>query len=612
MKTSSKNFDNELQNLVGKEDFKIVKNFSTEHKKAILSASKYLEVANEINDLFWIGDKNEKTIYTNRVYRKNTGYSLRECLKKRSDFYFDKESCKNIAKHNELRKKGHSSQYEGDMLTKKGEIIPALITGIPLENGVTVAILNNLSAVDKLVHIDKVVFEAVGEKAFKTLKRLLCEEEMATVAKYHYGVRFANAMNHCFWIGGKNHRTLYVNEVYEKTTGYPLAECIGKYSGFCFDEESKKTIAAHHKLRKKNILSKYEATYITKSGKSIPVLVVGAPTEKGGSYGIHINLKEVKSLEKENLLAQQIIKHSSEATVILDQKKRVRLWSSGAEIMFGYKESEALNKKISHLILPPEMLDENEEIANEVENKSFIKNFETKRITKKGVMIDVSLSMTRVVDKNKQFIGYLIFYRDITDRKHMSDQLQKRFEAIQDAYKELGFQKRQNDYMVEITEAAISEGSIQSLGQLILSAATMITKCDGATLRLYEKKTASIELIADIGVNGSWKGRTKISFKDSLAEEAYQNNRPTIIPDLQATPKHRGQKIAKEHGFKAAIVIPLTINTEFMGSISLYSKNPEKFRLIETDFLEKFANQCALAIFTKEKIVNEKSKKTTK
>ena len=409
-------------------------------------------------------------------------------------------------------------------------------------------------------------------------------------------MNIATTMNECLWIGDHKHKTLYVNPVFEKLSGYTLQECIGKDCVFFFDDEGKKAIEDHHRLRKSGKSSQYEANMVTKTGEKIPLLISGSPTKIGGTIGIFTNLTMIKQFEKQERVARQIIKHSNEAIVILDQNRKIQLWNSGAEKMFGYKEKEVLNKKIT-LIIPPEENETNEEILKEVEEKGYLKNFETHRSAKNGTLIDVSLSVTKVMDEDNAFIGYLILYRDITQQKKVNTELQKRFEAIQDAYKELGFQKRQADYLYEIVETAVTKSSLDHLGKLIISAICMLTKCDGAVLRLREKD--QLRLLASIGVNKQWQNKGKIQFKNSFAEEAFKNKRPIIIHDIDSAEKHRGRKLLRQHNFKTLIVLPLFINDDCIGSLSLYATDPGKFRLIETDFLEKFAKQCALSLFVK-------------
>ncbi len=409
-------------------------------------------------------------------------------------------------------------------------------------------------------------------------------------------MNIATTMNECLWIGDKKHKTLYVNPVFEKLSGYTLQECIGQDCVFFFDEEGKKAIEEHHRLRKSGKSSQYEANMVTKTGEKIPLLISGSPTKIGGTIGIFTNLTMIKQLEKQERVARQIIKHSSEAIVILDQNRKIQLWNSGAEKIFGYKEKEVLDKKIN-IIIPREEEATNEDLLKEVEEKGFLKNFETHRLAKNNERIDVSLSVTKVLDDDNTFMGYLILYRDITQQKKVNNELQKRFEAIQDAYKELGFQKRQADYFFEIVESTVNKSSLDHLGKLIISAACMLTKCDGVVLRLRDKD--SLKLLASIGVNNQWQSKNKIQFKNSFAEEAFKNKRPIIIHDIDSSEKHRGRKLLRQHGFKTLIVLPLFINDDCIGSLSLYATDPGKFRLIETDFLEKFAKQCALSIFVK-------------
>ncbi len=428
---------------------------------------------------------------------------------------------------------------------------------------------------------------------------MLKEENKKILEKVIDSINIAKAMNEPLWLGDKYHKTIYVNPVYEALSGYSLKECIGQSADFCFDEKSKRIIAEHHGLRKKGVSSQYEATIVSKTGKRVPVLVSGAPTETGGTIGIFINLTHLKKLKEQQQIAEQIIRNSTDAIVIMDEDHKIKMWNAGATKMFGYKENEVLNKRIASLLIPRDLKEENLSLIEEVEEKRFIKNFETKRKTKTGDRIDVSLSVTKVTDKHGSFIGYLVTYHDITHRKRVNTELQKRFEAIQDAFKELGLQRRQSDYMYEIVEMAISKDSLEKIGKLIVSAACMLTKCDGAILRLFDKKKKILQLYSYLGVTPRWLDKSKIKFENSLAEDAYKTGRPIIIQNIDSVTKHRGVKLAKEHGFKTLILIPFIVDHELIGTLSMYAKDSSKFRLIETDFLERFGQQCSLALAIK-------------
>jgi len=412
-------------------------------------------------------------------------------------------------------------------------------------------------------------------------------------------INIAKAMNECLWVGDKDHKTIYVNPEFEKISEFSLEECIGRNCVSFFDEETKKTIENNHRLRTKGLSSQYEGTLLSKSGKRISLLISGAPLDTGGTIGVFTNLTVLKDLTKKDAMSQQNIKNSAEAIVILNKTEKVQLWNAGAEKMFGYTEAEIINKPVA-IIVPPTLKSASEEIIKDVNSKKFIKNIETQRQTKTGELLDVSISITKVVDKNNKFIGYLVIYRDVSHQKKVNIELQKRFETIQDAYKELGIQKRQMDYVYEITNAATSSStSISSLSNLIISAMAILTKSDGVVLRLYDPIFDSLKLASCLGVSQKWLSKNKIQLKGSLADDAIKNKRPLLIDNVQSSFKHKGIKLVKAHKFSTLILIPLILPNKIIGTISLYSIDPAKFRFIETDFLENFSKQCSLALHIK-------------
>jgi PAS domain S-box-containing protein len=414
-------------------------------------------------------------------------------------------------------------------------------------------------------------------------------------------LNIAETMNESLWVGDKSHKTVYVNPIFETTSGYSLKECIGKDCTFFFNEEGKKIISRHHAFRKHGKSSQYEATMISKKGKKIPLLISGSPLKEGGTIGIFTNLTKLKKLDRQRRISEQIIKNSTEAIVILDKKHKVRMWNTGAEKMFGYSEKEVLKKTIGPLIVPREFKEENKRLIEEVEKKKFLRNYETKRKTKNEILIDVSISITKVTTEKGRLVGYLLVYQDITHKKRINTELQKRFEAIQDAYKELGIQKRQADYIYEIVELAVSNESLEKLARLIISATCMLTKCDAAVLRLLGKRKKNLHLEACLGVSHKWLDKNKIQLENSLAQDAFESKRPIIIQDIDSSTRHRGIKLVKAHGFKTLILIPLIIEKKLIGTLSMYATDCAKFRLIETEFLERFGEQCSMALYIKKK-----------
>lgn len=393
------------------------------------------------------------------------------------------------------------------------------------------------------------------------------------------------------WIGSENCKTLYINKSFEKVSGYTLKEMEEKNFSSLFHEKIL--------LCKSAPYAQHKATLIHKKGHEVPLQLTSFQTKNDYIVVTFKNLNKDIRLSKQIRLSEQIIQNSNEAIIITDSKGNIKLWNKGATKIFKYKQSEVIDKPINLL-----SIDENSEksiknIQKTVEKKGFVYNIEVKRRRKNGEEVDLSLTVKKVTDNENNIIGNVLIYHDISQEKKNSIELQRHFETMQDAYKELGIQKRQIDYLYEIANAGCSSDSPESLKKLIVSAISMLTKCDSAILRLYDEKTNTLKLQECLGVNEQWQNKNQIKFTNSLAEEACAKKRPIIINNVSSSTKHQSTKLLKLHNSKTLILIPLIIGSKIIGSLSIYSNGQNKFRFIESDLLEKFACQASLALFAK-------------
>lgn len=131
-------------------------------KPPVHSEILYRKLVEHMNEAVWMGDSNERTVYVNPKFCDITGYTLPEMLGKESYEFWDAESVAHI-KHVNLthRKKGVSSSYEGNLLTKNGNKIPVLVSGTPLPDGGTVGIITDLTELKKKEASERVLGSAV-------------------------------------------------------------------------------------------------------------------------------------------------------------------------------------------------------------------------------------------------------------------------------------------------------------------------------------------------------------------------------------------------------------------------------------------------------------------
>jgi PAS domain S-box-containing protein len=90
-------------------------------------------------------------------------------------------------------------------------------------------------------------------------------------------------------------------------------------------------------------------------------------------------------------------------------------WNKAAERMLGYTEQEIVGKHIS-LIIPPERLQEESYIIGEVSKGNKVDHFQTVRMGKNDRQVQLSITVSPIVDDNGNIIGASKIARDVSDQ----------------------------------------------------------------------------------------------------------------------------------------------------------------------------------------------------
>lgn len=126
-----------------------------------------------------------------------------------------------------------------------------------------------------------------------------------------------------------------------------------------------------------------------------------------------------------------IVESSEDAIISKTMEGIIVYWNSGAERLFGYSSDEIIGKSIN--ILAPDNTNEHKEIVEKYNRGEKLKHFETKRIKKDGSTIDVSVTVSPILDEKKKTIGFSTIARDITKSKKAEDKFRGLLESAPDA-----------------------------------------------------------------------------------------------------------------------------------------------------------------------------------
>ena len=224
----------------------------------------------------------------------------------------------------------------------------------------------------------------------------------------------------CLHRAGPDGTIRWANDAELETFGYAREEYVGHQVAEFHDDQ--RTIAdiltrLHHGEK----LVEYPARMRCRDGSIKSVLIDASVLWDEGRF-VHTqcftrDITERQKVEEARALLAEIIEASDDAIVSNSLDGIITSWNRGAERMFGYMAGEALGQPID-LIIPPDRLEEDREILARLSRGERIEHFETVRRAKSGRTLDISLTISPVLDDSGRIIGASKIARDITDRKH--------------------------------------------------------------------------------------------------------------------------------------------------------------------------------------------------
>ncbi len=519
----------------------------------------YRKLLENMAEAVWMGDENEKTVYANPKFCKLVGYSLEEMIGKQSYIFWDEESAKKVKNTNtSKRKKGESSSYTWNLLSKSWEKISVMLNWTPLPDGGTIGIMTDLRELKEKESIYRQLVENMAEAV---------------------------------WMGDENEKTVYANPKFCKLVGYSLEEMIGKQSYIFWDEESAKKVKnTNTSKRKKGESSSYTWNLLSKSWEKISVMLNWTPLPDGGTIGIMTDLRELKEKEENEKILYNAVQYSTDAIIMCNPKWEITSWNKGAQIIFWHKNT-VIWKNISSLF-------DKEDISEILRSDEVVNKYELIWKHKNKSKLDISVTQTHIFDIHKtEIASYLLICRDITNHRKIELEMESKYKKIREVYKSIGVIKRQSDYIFELLEMSESyHYDNQSIGDFIVTSIIMLTHVDGCELRILDKKEDKLDMISHFWFSQDWDGKKRITLKWSLAEQAYKNRKPLKIIDILKEPKYQTPALARKHGMTSLLLIPLISWGDLIWVISLYTKASKKLEIFENEFIEKYAKVIQLVL----------------
>ena len=258
-----------------------------------------------------------------------------------------------------------------------------------------------------------------------------------------------------------------------------------------------------------------------------------------------------------------IVQSSSDAIIGMTLDGTITSWNPAAKKLYGYTAADAVGRSIS-LLVPRDQPDEVPVLLARVKRGELVAGYETKKLTKDGRLIDVSLTMSPIQGSAGELIGASTVARDETERKRTDEAL------------------RRNNTLVELLHgAATASNEASSFEEAMRTCLTLMRDRLGIPLgRVYLVPEGAREAIAtnicfssDPGKFDVFAGATdSIRFASGvgLPGEALALGEPVWVEDVREDPGFLRAEAARRCGIAAGFAVPVLVRKEVAALLEFF------------------------------------------
>jgi PAS domain S-box-containing protein len=284
----------------------------------------------------------------------------------------------------------------------------------------------------------------------------------------------------------------------------------------------------------------------------------------------------------------QVVQSTQDAVLSKDLGGIVTSWNPAAERLYGYSESEAIGSHISFLI-PRDHKNEEQEILARVRRGERVETYETERIRKDGVRIDVSLTISPIEHPEQGIVGASVIARDITAEK-------RRWRAQEFLVAATGGLDASLDF--NRTARTIVETAVPQLAELCVldfmrrdgwigdSVVSATNPKAGAILEEVRRRTP-LDPRGNHPVAQVLRAGRPMVWRDLTS--------PSVMKDVVQSEDHR--KLIEDTQYQSAAVAPLIARGSTLGAISLLHTSTDlRYDAADLQLLAELGDRAAMAL----------------
>jgi PAS domain S-box-containing protein len=302
------------------------------------------------------------------------------------------------------------------------------------------------------------------------------------------------------------------------------------------------------------------------------------PSKRGLSVYLR-DITERMDADLANSFLAAIVESSEDAIISKDLDGIINTWNKGAERIFGYSPEEAIGQPAT-ILMPPDRFDEEPFILEKIRHGQRVEHYETVRRRKDGRLLDISLTISPIKNKEGKIIGASKIARDISERKRGEKQIS--FQAhLLDAVEQAVIATDLNGTIVywnSFAEGLYRWTAAEALGANILE-----------IIPAAETREQAIEILTRLRGGKSWSGEFLVRRKDGSVFPAMVTDSPIVseqgeligvvgvsidISERKRAEEERAKLHESERAARAEAEKANRLKDEFLATLSHELRNP--------------------------------------
>ncbi len=259
------------------------------------------------------------------------------------------------------------------------------------------------------------------------------------------------------------------------------------------------------------------------------------------------------------------------------------------EKVFGWSLEELKGKIIP--FVPENLKEETHSGIQRLFQEKVLHGFETKRLTKDGLLLDIIIDGAVFYDEENQPAGQVITLRDVTREKR-------------DA--------RINQALFRIAKALHLYRGLDARLKLVTKVVQDLMGVEGASVILLDEEKKEFyfrESVYDDDETGKKMKEIRFPVYKGVTGHVYRTGQPLIVPDTSKDPHFFSQVDEKAHyQTRSMLDVPLQIQERMIGVLCAVNKKEGVFDQPDVELLSAIANYVALPI--ENAAINEELKRS--